>query len=45
VIFAPQWPKGEFVSLCWLHFVGQNHLYVILLFSQGCRIFQNLHSI
>jgi hypothetical protein len=28
--------------LCWLHFVGQNHFYVMLLFSQGCCFIQSL---
>jgi hypothetical protein len=29
--------------LCWLHFVGQNHFYVMLLLSQGCCFIQSLH--
>jgi hypothetical protein len=29
--------------LCWLHSVGQNHLYVMLLLSQGCCFIQSLH--
>jgi hypothetical protein len=28
--------------LCWLHSVGQNHLYVMLLLSQGCCFIQSL---
>jgi len=31
------------VSLCWLHSVWQNHYYVMLLFYQGCCLFQSLH--
>jgi hypothetical protein len=34
--------NGEFVSLCWLHSVGQNHFYVMLLLSQGCCFIQSL---
>jgi hypothetical protein len=28
--------------LCWLHSVGQNHFYVMLLLSQGCCFIQSL---
>jgi hypothetical protein len=28
--------------LCWLHSVGQNHLCVMLLLSQGCSLIQSL---
>jgi len=35
VIFVPEWPKGEFVSLCWLHSVWQNHYLVKLQSLSG----------
>jgi hypothetical protein len=43
VIFVPEWPKGEFVSFC-VGFIllDQNHIYVMLLFSQGCYFIQSL---
>jgi hypothetical protein len=41
VIFVPEWPKGEFVSFWFAKFCWQNHYYVKLLLSQGCRIFQS----
>jgi hypothetical protein len=28
--------------LCWLHFVGQNHFYVMSLLSKGCCFIQSL---
>jgi len=28
--------------LCWLHSVGQNHFYIMLLLSQGCCFIQSL---
>jgi hypothetical protein len=28
VIFAPEWPNGEFVSIIGLILFGQNHMYV-----------------
>jgi len=27
----------------WLHYVGQNHFYVMMLIKQGCCYFQSLH--
>jgi hypothetical protein len=35
-LFPPCW------FLCWLHSVGQNHFYVMLLLSQGCCFIQSL---
>jgi hypothetical protein len=42
VIFVPEWPKWKFVSFWLASFCWQNHYYVMLLLSQGCRIFQSL---
>jgi hypothetical protein len=32
----------KMLILCWLHYVGQNHFYVMLLLSQGCCFIQSL---
>jgi hypothetical protein len=37
VIFVPEWPKGEFVSIVGLILFEQNHLYVMMLFYKGFR--------
>lgn len=37
------WVLLSVVLVCdWLHSVWQNHLYVMLLHNQGCRLFQSL---
>jgi hypothetical protein len=42
--FCPRMAKWGVCSfLCWLHYVGQNHFYVMLLLSQGCCFIQSLH--
>jgi len=39
VIFVPEWPKGEFVSIViGLILFGQNHLYVKMLFNRDSAI-------
>jgi len=41
--FHPRIAKGGVCQfLCWLHSVGQNHFYVMLLLSQGCYFIQSL---
>jgi hypothetical protein len=39
MIFVPEWPKGEFVSIIGLILFGQNHLYVKNAVLQGIPIF------
>jgi len=35
--------KGFLLVCDWLHSVGQNHFYVMMLFIQGCYFIQSLH--
>jgi hypothetical protein len=42
--FCPRMAKwGVRLFLCWQHYVGQNHFYVMFLLSQGCCFIQSLH--
>jgi hypothetical protein len=42
VIFVPEWPKGEFVSIIGLILFGQNHLYVKDTILQGILLFRRI---
>jgi hypothetical protein len=42
VIFVPEWPKEEFVSIIGLILFGKNHLYVKNVVLQGIPIFRRV---
>jgi len=42
VIFVPEWPNGEFVSIIGLILFGQNHLYVKDDVLQGIQLFRRV---
>jgi hypothetical protein len=41
--FCPRMAKGGVLVCDWLHFVGQNHFYVMMLFVQGYCFIRSLH--
>jgi hypothetical protein len=38
VIFVPEWPKGSLLVCNWLHSVGQNHFFVMMLLNRDSAI-------